>query len=107
MRSAKIVLFVLLGCLATAHGQSQPSPSVDPPHAGCYEVVSLVWNPPNDTIHLIPNQFQLLSKTWSDSRSIFVMHSLPADDNLRESLWTWEPKGDRVRLSWSTGFGGF
>ena len=105
MRYTKTILLVSLGCFAAAYGQSQTS--VQPPFAGCYEVETLVWSPADDTIRLIPKRFQLLNETWQPNRSVFLMRSLPASGDRIEKLWTWEPKGDRVWISWSTGFGGF
>jgi hypothetical protein len=106
MRCTTILLLLLLCCRNAAEGQSQ-SP-LHPRFAGCYEVKSLVWNPPDETIRLIPRQFQLLNKTWDDrSQIVFKMKSLPSSGNLMENLWAWAPKGNRVWISWSTGFGGF
>jgi hypothetical protein len=105
MRSPTILLLLLLCCRDAAHGQSQPP--LHPRFAGCYEVKSLVWNPPNETIKLIPRQFQLLNETWDRSQIVFKMKSLPSSRDLMENLWAWAPKGNRVWISWSTGFGGF
>jgi hypothetical protein len=96
---------LLLYCLNTVHGQ--PQPSFQPRFAGCYEVASLVWNPPDKTIRLIPTEFQLLNETWERNRAVYKMRSVPPSSNPVENLWAWEPKGDRVWVSWSTGLGGF
>jgi len=35
------------------------------------------------------------------------MRRIPASNSPMENLWIWQAKGDRLWLSWGTGFGGF
>src|SRR5215470_17349817 len=77
------------------------------PFAGCYRVVSQTCRPTSEDIKLIPDRFQLQSKSAFDpSRGIFAVRSVPASDNLNENLWIWQPKGNSFWISWGTGFGG-
>jgi hypothetical protein len=80
---------------------------------GCYEVTSLRWTPVADSkIKLIPNKFQLTDKfTGLGTKRFFDMHSLESDPIPQERLWSWSLaeetiRGKRVRLDFSTGFGG-
>src|SRR3954464_13604573 len=105
MRCTTILLLLLLCCRNAAEGQSQ-SP-LHPRFAGCYEVKSLVWNPPDETIRLIPRKFHLLKQTWDDrSQIVFKMKSPPSSGNLMENLWAWAPKGNRVCIFPSRRLGG-
>jgi hypothetical protein len=105
MKYIRTCLLVALCCLTGAYGQGQTSTHAQ--FAGCYEVVSLVWNPPDDTIKLIPKRFHLLSEPEEPSRSIFGVRSVPASGDTLEKLWSWKPLGSRLWISCGTGFGGF
>jgi len=101
-------LLVTLCCLSAACGQS--GLSADAPLVGCYEVVSLDWSPPDVTIRLIPMRFQLLNEPIKYGTKIwgFEVKSFPVSlGNMIEGSWQWKPRGNRVWISWGTGFGGF
>jgi hypothetical protein len=56
----------------------------------------------------IPGQFQLGSEpAASPGTGIFAMRSVAASGNIMENLWVWKPRGNRMWISWGTGFGGF
>lgn len=98
-------LFVVLCCSIPLHAQAQSLPSV--PFAGCYEILSQKWHPLNEDASPIPGRFQLLKKPLDErSNEILQMRSLPANRNM-EKPWFWEAKGDRLSISFGTGFGGF
>ena len=76
--------------------------------AGCYEVTSLSWDPPDNKIKLIPNRFELLNTPVRNNE--FKIHSLRAGpyESQFEKRWSWSPKGkNKLKISWSTGLGGF
>jgi hypothetical protein len=80
------------------------------PLAGCYEVTSLSWSPPDNTIKLIPSKFQLLNTSGAKGATFFDIHT--ADDgagrDFPDRLSGWKPKGTKkIKIYWSTGFGGF
>src|SRR5215467_2204091 len=88
------------------YGQSQSSAYVS--FAGCYRIVSQTWQPKSEDIKLIPDRFQLQSKSvFEPGRGMFAVRSVPATDNLNENLWIWQPKRNSFWISWGTGFGGF
>ena len=94
---------VALCCLTPAYGQGRPS--ADVPFAGCYEVISLTWSPPDETIKLIPKRFRLLNEAVQPGRSIFKVRAVPSSLSARIEIW--RPKGNQFWISWGTGFGGF
>lgn len=98
------MIFVLL---VAAFANAQSSGHASPQFAGCYEVTSLTWSPPDETIKLIPKQFELLST--SRGAGAFDMHSLPKKaEPAFENSWAWRPKSDdKLWISFSTGLGGF
>jgi|SRR5579872_502915 len=100
-----IPLVLILASFVSAQ-TSSPTPDL---FAGCYQVVSLTWHPPDTTVTLIPNQFELQNVPW-ESKGEFTMHSLrtEAEDHHFENLWTWRPiSKNKLEVTWSTGFGGF
>jgi hypothetical protein len=99
--------YTALVFLTAAFASVQAGDHSVPQFAGCYEIVSLTWSPPDNTIKLIPKQFELLSTARGPG--VFDMHSLPRKPEPSfENLWAWTPKGhDKVWISFSTGFGGF
>jgi hypothetical protein len=101
-------LFLALTLVGFACGQT-PIQGADL-FAGCYEVRSLSWSPqPEETIALIPKQFQLL-RAPTPSSKFFGMRSMGAGAgrNPLENGWAWRPRGgDGLEIIWSTGFGGF
>lgn len=102
--SASHFLFIVC-CVVATHGQTQPSAV---PFAGCYRIISQKWRPVNQDAIPIPGQFQLGSEpAASPARGIFAMRSVPASGNIMEKLWVWEPRGNRMWISWGTSFGGF
>jgi hypothetical protein len=90
----------------TAHGQSPPSAKV--PFAGCYKVVSQTWHPGNeDEGTPIPNLFQLRNDVVGGASSgIYDMRRVPPNADVSDKQWVWQPKGDRLWLSWGYGLGG-
>ena len=92
MRQMKTWVVVALSCLTAAYGQTGSSSDV--PFAGCYEVVSLAWSPPDETIKFIPKRFQLLYETGQPARTILSVRAVPftLSDPL-EKFWTWKLKG--------------
>ena len=97
---------VAVSCLTAAYGQNGPSSDV--PFAGCYEVVSLAWSPPDETIKFIPKRFQLFYETAQPARTILSVRAVPFSlSDPFDKLWTWKPKGNELWISWGTGFGGF
>lgn len=96
----------LLCCSIPLHGQAL-SPA-DLQFAGCYQIISEKWHPMNEDASPIPSRFQLrMVPTDKRSKTIFQMRRIPAGDSPLENLWIWQAKGDRLWLSWGTGFGGF
>jgi hypothetical protein len=70
--------------------------------------MSLTWSPPHETIRLIPNRFQLLYETAQPGPGIFSIRPAPSSrSNLIVNPWAWEPKGNQIWISFSTGLGGF
>lgn len=99
-------LLLALCCLKVADVQG--TRSAGQPLLGCYQVVSLDWSPPDETIRLMPNKFQLLGKEAEfHGHAIFGVRSLPIKPNIMDRSWAWEPRGDQFWISFSTGFGGF
>ncbi len=96
-------VLVALCCVSPAYGQSGPSAAV--PFTGCYEVVSLAWSPPDETIRLIPKRFKLLVGAPFRGYNVLRIQPIPNDGFPR--VWWWKPKGKRLWVSWGTGFGGF
>lgn len=77
---------------------------------GCYGITRLSWNPPDYSTQLIPEKFQLWNIPLPDSGGLFAMHSLYTGEESKtlENFWTWKPEGkNRLKVTWSTGFGGF
>ena len=110
MKLFSITTLVLAICFPIPlHGQNRSS--TEAPFVGCYEVTWQKWHPGNEdaTAVPIPHRFQLRGEPWDKKQSgdFFQMRSIPFKDNLNENLWIWQPKGDRLWLSWGTGFGGF
>jgi hypothetical protein len=93
-------------CAIPVHGQALASADVR--FAGCYQITSEKWHPMNEDASPIPSRFQLRSEP-ADKRSttILQMRRIPAGNSQIEKLWIWQAKGDRLWLSWGTGFGGF
>jgi hypothetical protein len=79
--------------------------------AGCYQVTSLSWSPPDERIRSIPQQFELLMARTPGGTN-FGIRSLNAgaDPNANpwEGSWSWQPKGkDKLGIVWGGGFGDF
>lgn len=105
MSHIKWLLVIALLCPKQICGQDRPTARV--PFAGCYQVMSLVWQPPNEDIKLIPERFELRSESVFKGSEVFAVRSVPASGNLGERLWRWKPKGSGLWISWGTSFGGF
>ena len=95
--------WLLVLCSVAAGAQSnQHSPK---PFAGCYEIDSLAWNPPDAKNGFIPKKFEL---SIESSGNQFAMHGLPSDDPFRDKLSSWKPKTEsKIWVNWSSGYGGF
>jgi hypothetical protein len=77
---------------------------------GCYQVTLLSWNPPDDSIKLIPTRFQLLNVPRVPGATRLGIRSLEAgsERNPIVKLWSWRPKGkDELEIEWSSGLGGY
>jgi hypothetical protein len=61
----------------------------------------------NEDSSPIPSRFELRSEPDKRSTTILQMRRIPANNSPMENLWIWQAKGDRLWLSWGTGFGGF
>jgi hypothetical protein len=88
-------LFVVLWCVMSAHGQQPRSTALR--FDGCYEVTSLSWNPPDESIKLIPPRFELTPDN----------HVRPLPWKTGETAWgSWTASGNKLKISF--GFlGGF
>ena len=103
MRPLPIVLAFLLWT-ALAHAQ-RPSASVKQ-FAGCYEVTSLSWNPPDNRIKLIPPRFELSMQIFDDAYHVQpAPRNAPATAYMR--LFSWKPAGHAVKISFNGGLGGW
>lgn len=98
------------------HSQENPNQGVQGPGqgpdelAGCYQVTLLSWNPPDDSIKLIPTRFQLLNVPRVPGAKSLGIRSLEAGSkrNPIENLWSWRPKGKgELEIEWSNGLGGY
>lgn len=98
------------------HSQENPKQGVQGPGqgpdelAGCYQVTLLSWNPPDDSIKLIPTRFQLLNVPRVPGATRLGIRSLEARSkrNPIENLWSWRPKGKgELEIEWSNGLGGY
>ena len=86
------------------HSQENPKHGVQGPGqgpdelAGCYQVTLLSWNPPDDSVKLIPTRFQLLNVPRVLGATKLGIRSLEAgsERNPIEKLWSWRPKGKDV-----------
>ena len=106
MSIPRALFLVILCCSVPLRGQARPS--ADVPFAGCYRIVSQRWRPMNEDASPIPGRFQLLSEATAEpNKGIFAMRSIPASNNVMEKQWVWQPKGDRLWMSWGRGLGGF
>ena len=93
------------------HKQGVQGPGQGPDElAGCYQVILLSWNPPDDSVKLIPTRFQLLNVPRVPGATRLGIRSLGAgsERNPIEKLWSWRPKGkDELEIEWSSGLGGY
>src|SRR5437870_10351709 len=72
MSHHKWLLVIALVCPVQMCSQGQPSAHVL--FAGCYRVVSLAWQPPDEDIKLIPERFQLRSEpAFESSKEMFAV----------------------------------
>jgi hypothetical protein len=88
-------LLLVICCIISAHGQQTQSTAIR--FEGCYEVTSLSWKPPDESIHLIPPRFELTP----DNRI------LPLPHKTGDIQWgSWTATGNNLKASF--GFlGGF
>lgn len=93
------------------HKQGVQGPGQGPDElSGCYQVTLLTWNPPDDSIKLIPTRFQLLNVPRVPGAKSLGIRSLEAGSkrNPIENLWSWRPKGKgELEIEWSNGLGGY
>src|SRR5438046_9998647 len=100
MSHHKWLLVIALVCPVQMCSQGQPSAHVL--FAGCYRVVSLAWQPPDEDIKLIPERFQLRSEpAFESSKEMFAVRSIPASGNLMEIGRARVGKEDRCRCTQS------
>jgi len=89
-----LLLLAMCGAVC-AHGQQRGS--TDLPFGGCYEVTSLSWYPPDDSIRLVPPRFELTSDN----------HVRPLPSKGSEIPWgSWMHKGRKLKVSFGL-LGGF
>jgi hypothetical protein len=77
---------------------------------GCYQVTLLSWNPPDESIKVIPTRFQLLNVPRVPGATRLGIRRLEAgsERNPIENFWSWRPKGkDELEIEWSNGLGGY
>lgn len=99
MRVNVATLFLVLILATSAVGQSGPAPDVR--FAGCYEVRSLVWDPPDESITLVPSRFELSTDPSPAGRHSFVIKTVDSGAP-RFSLWGSNSKKS-FWLSFGTG----
>ena len=94
IRPVNLLLLVLCFCLC-AYGQQERSTALRFP--ACYEVISLSWDPPDNSIRAIPPRFRLTAEH----------HVFPLASETNKIPWgSWETEGKNLALSF--GFlGGF
>ena len=104
-----VTRYLLVAIFGVLPAFSQSAPPAKVQFAGCYEVTTLTWNPPDDSIRLIPSRFQLTTDRAYPGYDIFDIHSLPAspDNAIVERLWSWHLKRNAVVVSFDGGLGGF
>jgi len=90
-----IVPLAFLCCTISVHAQEDRSTASQ--LSGCYEVISLSWNPPDDTIKMIPPRFRLTADGH--------IHAVPSEDFPRGS-WTAEAKRLKLTFGFMGGFSG-
>jgi hypothetical protein len=81
----------------------------DPPFkfAGCYEVASIVWSPPDADIPFIPKRVELQNTPFAPGDPYSHMRSMGKPTSSIERMWSWRPKSrNRIEISWSAGLGG-
>jgi len=100
------VLLLVLGGAAYCQSSNQATY----PLAGCYEVASLAWDPPNEAIKVIPQRLELQLRNDPKWKTFAIRSLVPRerDDFKPETFWSWKPKGDnKIGISFGTGMGGF
>jgi hypothetical protein len=95
MRWVSSLLSIALCCIVSAQGQKAESPALG--FNGCYEVVSLSWNPPDETIRLVPPRFELTANK----------RVLPLPSKTGEIPWgSWTADSDKLKITFGH-LGGF
>ena len=110
LSNMKLVMsYLLIAFCGVLPAFSQSTPPANVQFAGCYEVRTLTWNPPDDSIRSIPSRFQLTTDRAYPGYDIFDIHSVPAspDNAIVERLWSWHLKRNEVLVSFNGGLGGF
>ncbi|HTT20634.1 MAG TPA: hypothetical protein VMG82_16915 [Candidatus Sulfotelmatobacter sp.] len=100
------VLLLVLGGAAYCQSSNQTTHQL----AGCYEVSSLAWEPPNEAIKVIPQRLELQLQNDPKWKTFAIRSLVPGegDDFKPETFWSWKPKGaNKIGISFGTGLGGF
>ena len=61
----------------------------------------------SSTPERVRNVPRIVSENVASSSERFQMRSIPLTNNLAENAWIWQPRGNRLWISWGTGLGGF
>ena len=106
-----VSLCTLVGLLCTGgYVYAQATSQAQESFVGCYEVVSLTWNPSTTEESYIPQRFELTDRP-SRIKGQMEMRSVPkpVDDAARFSqrLWLWRRNRNKAVVSFGWGLGGF
>jgi len=89
--------FVVVAMCCNFSGEAQQTPTSPVGADGCYDVTSLYWKPPDDSIKLVPPRFELT--TNGD------IHPLP--HKLGDVRWgSWKAKDNKLKMNFGL-LGGF
>jgi len=106
------ILSIILTICSTLIAVAQSAPSPDLPLAGCYEVQTAKWKPPledDPALFLIHPQLHIRVTNLKRDDAGFKVErvEVSVDHAGSDSLWAWNPKGNRMLLSLGTDKGGF
>ena len=103
-----VTTYLLIAICGVLPASSQSAPPAKVQFAGCYEVRTLTWNPPDHSIRSIPSHFQLSTDRAQPGHEIFEVHSVPpGPGNSIVESWFWRPKRNEVLVSFGDGMGSF
>lgn len=109
-----IMRCLIIIVVSSALGFSQLSSGGSAGFAGCYEVVSLTWKPPDDSIRSVPQRFRLIGDKdlANGDRAFEVTHfenHVRSERNRLEGRWGWwKPRNEKqIHIDFSGGLAGF